>query len=848
MQTMTQAETAAFAPDPLPDDGAALGLARRAMQNAGCATGRQQMGSRWPIGCVALEITQRCNLDCTLCYLSEHSEAVKDIPLGEIYRRSDLIGQHYGPGTDVQITGGEPTLRRRDELVAIVRRVRGFRTALGCRLCWRIALAVFGLILFVESLILIPSAMRFEQTELGRLDHVAATAVESVLMLYPQRDGIEAIRLGFGRVVGAMGVLGLAALAPDGTPMVQAGEAIEGLATAASHAQTNGLATVSLDRSPDGGRYEIAWRMRVQDRDLVMAARLDSSHLSEQLRAYVWRIAGLVALIVLVVTAGTMLVLHFSLLAPIMRLRASMLRAGAEPERAGDFAVRTRRTDELGEVIGAHNSMLARVADSIRRDRSNAEERARYVSHHDPLTGMPNRRAFGEHVQCQADEGAASACDATVFVVNIVRLRQVNAGLDHQAGDQLLKDVGVRLQRAAGPGEFVAHLGAGRFAVAVFGLQSAEAGAEFAERLLRDAQDAYVVAGHPLTVALRIGITHAPVAVTAAEELLSQAELALEKIVPGGAGRYAFFSTEMSREAQARQSIATDLNGAIARGELTVAYQPKIAISGDAPPALMGAEALVRWTHARRGPVRPDVFVPIAEATGLILPLGEFVLREVCRQVSDWRARLGWSPRLAVNVSAHQFAEPSLVGLVERVLLETGAPASSIELEVTESAAMRDVERTARTLHALREIGVHVSIDDFGTGYSSLSYLRRLPIDAIKVDKSFVDDIGKDVNADAICSAIIDMARALGKRVIAEGVETHEQLAFLGARGCDEIQGYLFGRPEAAAKFEALHLGKSGGAANAGKIDRIERQITIEGDRERRPISDPGRPISRYPD
>lgn len=689
-----------------------------------------------------------------------------------------------------------------------VGRLGRLRAAFGCRLCWRIALAVFGLILFIESLILIPSAMRFERVELSRLENIAATAVESVRMLYPDRGGIEALRLGFGRIVGAGGIPGLAALESDGTPIVVAGESIEGVADAASRA--NASAMVSLGRSPDGRRYEVAWRMQEDGRDLVIAARLDSSRLSEQLLAYVWRIAGLVALIVLVVTAGTMLVLHVSLLAPIMRLRASMLLAGAEPERARDFSVLTRRTDELGEAIGAHNAMLGRVADSIQRDRSVAEERARYVSHHDPVTGMPNRRAFGEQVKCQMENSAASGCAVTVYVVNIVRLRQVNAELDYRIGDQLLKDVGGRLQRAAGPAQFVAHLGAGRFAVAVFGIQSVKGGSEFAEQLLRDGEGAYVVAGHARTVALRIGITHAPNGAAHAEDLLSQAELALERTVPEGAGRYAFFSAEMSEEARARQALVADLDAAIAGGELTVAYQPKMVISGDGPPVLAGAEALVRWTHARRGTVRPDVFVPIAEATGRILPLGEFVLRAVCRQAGEWRGRFGWSPRLAVNVSAHQFAEPGLAALVERVLVETGTPASSIELEVTESAAMRDVGRTAKILSELRQLGVHVSIDDFGTGYSSLGYLRRLPIDAIKIDKSFVDDIGRDANAEAICSAIVDMGRALGKRVIAEGVETQEQLAFLRGRGCDEIQGYLLGRPEPAADFESLHLSALG--------------------------------------
>ncbi|MGQ0543952.1 MAG: putative bifunctional diguanylate cyclase/phosphodiesterase [Betaproteobacteria bacterium] len=485
-----------------------------------------------------------------------------------------------------------------------------------------------------------------------------------------------------------------------------------------------------------------------------------------------------------------------------MRLRESMRLAAATPERGNEYAVATRRRDELGEMITAHNAMLGRVVDSIRRDRELAEERERVLARNDAVTAMPNRRAFLEHLSRRR----AGAGSITVCLANVVQLRQINAAYGQQAGDAILREVGARLQRAAGSGTFVAHLGAGRFAVARRAGEAAFDPAAFAERLMREVAGDYPAGDDAATVALRVGISQAPFAELAPEELLNQAELALARTGAEDSCGYAFFEDSMAQAARERQALARALERALARDdELQLVFQAKASIAGR-ELALAGCEALLRWRHPQRGPVRPDVFIPIAETTGLVLPLGERVLRCACRQIGEWRARHGRSPRVAVNLSAHQFAAPGLLALVERALADGGVPGELLELEITESSAMRDVRHTAQTLEALRALGVRVSIDDFGTGHSSLNHLRRLPLDAIKIDKSFVDDIGRDPSADAICAAIVGMAHALGRAAVAEGVETEAQLDFLRRRGCDEIQGYLFARPEPAEAFAQRFL------------------------------------------
>jgi EAL domain-containing protein (putative c-di-GMP-specific phosphodiesterase class I) len=305
---------------------------------------------------------------------------------------------------------------------------------------------------------------------------------------------------------------------------------------------------------------------------------------------------------------------------------------------------------------------------------------------------------------------------------------------------------------------------------------------------------------------VRVGIAQTSVDARDGQTLLAQADLALARAYGSEEAKYQFFSAALAAETRTRQTLSRDLERALQKGEFTVALQPKFRLARSGPLTLDGAELLLRWKHPERGAVSPAEFIPLAEASGLIVPIGEFVLGSACRLAAGWRARFGRTPRLAVNLSARQFAEPNLLERSGEIIAQAGVPTEAIEFEVTESAAMRDVTRTAHTLAALRELGVHISIDDFGTGYSSLNYLRRFAVDAIKIDKSFVDDIGADRNAEAICDAVLRLGQSLGTHVIAEGVENTVQQEFLLHRRCDLVQGYLYGRPVPAAEFEKLHL------------------------------------------
>lgn len=670
------------------------------------------------------------------------------------------------------------------------------RELLGCRLCWRVTLAVFLLILAVESAILVPSAQRFERTELDRLADHAMIAIEPALLvggaLSAGRTPPEVAAL-----VGQYRLAGLALFGRDGAALIRVGEH-DGLNFSDRVAGLAGMMAGRVDRSGDGRRMDVAWRSSRAGEPLVLA-RLDSSHIREALAWYLLRIGGLVALIVLVVTVGTMLVLHFSVLRPLLALRRSALAAGADPGRAGRYVLNSRRRDEMGDVLRAHDAMLASIAESKRRDRAIAEERARYLSHHEALTGLPNRAALMEFLEklrgLDNDERSVS-----LFLVNLRQFGAFNAAAGTRRGDDLLRRLAAALRRSAPSGDFVAHLGADRFAVARTG-GGAESDAMYAEQLLRAAKLA-CAAIDASSMRVCIGIACSPVCELDAPGLLGQAEFALSRSRAEGSGEYQFFSAGLAEEAKERQLLTRDLEQAIQAGELFPVYQPKLSLADNGAAAIAGAETLLRWTSPVHGAVSPARFIPLAETTGLIVPIGDFVLDAACAQMRTWLDRHGRSPRLAVNLSAQQFSLPDLQQRIQRALSAHRLAPGMLEVEITETAAMRDVAATAETLAALRRLGVHVSIDDFGSGYSSLIYLHRFAVDAIKIDRSFVESIGADHHGEAICDAVLRLGQALGTRVIAEGVETEAQLEFLRRRRCDEAQGYLVGRPVTAAEFE----------------------------------------------
>ncbi len=676
--------------------------------------------------------------------------------------------------------------------------MKDWRQLLGCRLCWKIAAWVFVLFVAIESVILVPSAQRFEAAMLEQRTTAAIITIEPTLAAadYGTRPGM--LEEGLRNAVGRYGITGILVAGPARTRVAASGD-VDGLDGRLAHAAPM---AAQPKRSADGSRLDLSWP---SERGLVVAARVDTSAVFGEVAAYTLRIAGLVAIIGLVVTIGTMLVLHHLVLRPVLRLRASARAAAAEPDHADRYVIQHTRHDEIGELIAAHDSLLEQVAASKRRDHELAEERTRYVSSHEPLTGLPNRTALLQHLTRLGATAGSATSSVTLYLVNLRQFRILNASFGPDCCDDLLRQFAARLVQAVPPGDFVAHLGADRFAVArANGEFKSAVAVEFAERMLMSVAQGYELGGAtPGPLAVRIGIASTPSSRLDGNVLINEAELALARIRDEDGTHYEFYAPSFGEEARLRHALRRDMERGIESGEFVTVLQPKFSLGASGERRLTGAEMLLRWRHPDRGIVNPADFIPLAEGTGLIVRLGDRVIAEACALLRTWQDRHGHAPRLAVNLSARQFMLPDLDQRLELALTAAGVAPDLLEIEITESAAMKNVQQTAATLAKLRLLGVRVSIDDFGTGYSSLAYLKLFAVDAIKIDKSFVDDIGADRNSEAICNAILRLGQALGYRVIAEGVETELQVAFLRHRKCDEVQGFYFGRPVPADEFEA---------------------------------------------
>ena len=451
-------------------------------------------------------------------------------------------------------------------------------------------------------------------------------------------------------------------------------------------------------------------------------------------------------------------------------------------------------------------------------ERTQAERRLAHQAHHDALTGLPNRYLFGEQLQAALDASGETNWPA-VLLINLNRFRAVIAGLGHAAGDRLLKLVGRRIQNSldecrencvAGT---LFRLEADMFCLLVSEAPCPDVASSLARRVEASFAAPFVIEGRELFASVAIGYAIFPRDGRDAITLVKNADAALQKVKQDGGNGILGYSEELNARALERLALETDLRYALERNELALVYQPQVDI---ADGAVIGSEALLRWRHPARGFVSPAEFIPVAEETGLIIPIGEWILRTACAQVKDWRER-GLPPfTVAVNISARQFIQPNFTELVARVIREYDIDPQWIELEITESVAIQSVETTVATLARLKVLGVKLAIDDFGTGYSSLSYLKRFPIDKLKVDQSFVRNLTKDANDAAIARAVIQLGHSLNLKVIAEGVETTEHLARLRDYGCDEIQGYLFSKPLPAADLEKLL--RTGKALPRGEI------------------------------
>jgi diguanylate cyclase (GGDEF)-like protein len=464
-----------------------------------------------------------------------------------------------------------------------------------------------------------------------------------------------------------------------------------------------------------------------------------------------------------------------------------------------------KQANELLEAqVTQRTSELKSANDKLRLDleeRKRVELSIRHMAHHDALTGLPNRTLFRDrltHAMAQADRYHQKLA---VLFLDLDRFKAINDTLGHNVGDQLLKIAAERLRSCVRDCDTVARLGGDEFTVIVDDIMEVQDAAVVAQKILDTLSQPFNLHGHEVFISVSVGITLYPTDDESADNLLRNADSAMYRAKEYGRNNYQFYVADMNVKARARLMLESSLRRALDRGEFTLYYQPRVDLFSG---RVIGAEALLRWRHPEMGLVPPVEFIPILEETGMIIPVGDWVLRQASQQNRAWQD-MGLPPiRMAVNLSVRQFIQKDLAESVLRILEQVGLSPEYMELEITEDLLLEHNQTNIITLTKLRNQGIHISIDDFGTGYSSLSYLKRLPIDTLKIDQSFVRDIDTDPDNKAIASAIIAMANSLHLNVLAEGVETDEQLAFLRAQGCNEIQGFSFSHPLPAEEFERL--------------------------------------------
>ncbi len=431
-------------------------------------------------------------------------------------------------------------------------------------------------------------------------------------------------------------------------------------------------------------------------------------------------------------------------------------------------------------------------------ERKETEERLLFLANYDSLSGLPNRALFRDRLRRAVARAQRNETQVALFFIDLDRFKTINDSLGHHAGDQLLRSVSRRLKQFARKGDTIARLGGDEFTIILEGINDSEDAVKVAEKILELMTPPFRLDGHEIVVTPSIGITIFPNDADDMRNLLKNADTAMYRAKEQGGNCFQFYTSDMNEKAYESLVLETSLRHALEREEFKLYFQPQIDLHTH---NIIGIEALLRWDNPERGLLNPNEFIPFTEETGLIEPIGEWVLRTACKEAVHWQQMGLPAFRVAVNLSLRQFVANDFVTLVANVLKETGLEAKYLELEITESFLAQNVDQTAEVLSNLHQLGVQLSIDDFGTGYSSLSYLKRFPLNTLKIDQSFVRDIMSDPDDATIAEAIIAMGQSLNLNVIAEGVETEEQVCFLRGRGCDWIQGHLVSEPLSSPQF-----------------------------------------------
>jgi diguanylate cyclase (GGDEF)-like protein len=446
---------------------------------------------------------------------------------------------------------------------------------------------------------------------------------------------------------------------------------------------------------------------------------------------------------------------------------------------------------EVRDAMGLRSHFVAVVNDIT--DKKRAEQELRYLANYDTLTGLPNRALLSERLGRAIVRARRQETRVAVLFLDLDRFKDINDSLGHAAGDRLLKAAATRLQATVGASDTVARLGGDEFTVVLEDVESIPA----VERMAREILTAFsmpleVDERHDVNITPSLGISLYPDHALVPTDLLKFSDTAMYQAKAEGRNTYQIYNETMDAESRRRATVLASLRKALDRGEFRLVYQPRMAL---ADGRITGVEALLRWHSAELGEIPPTVFIPLAEESGLILPIGDWVLSEAMQTLKRWRSHGLNEISIGVNVSVLQLLRGNLPEQIRNLIRDLGVPANRIELEVTESMVMQNAEQTTHVLNELRKLGITLAIDDFGTGYSSLVYLKRLPIDTLKIDKEFIGDLTRDPDDEAITATVITMGHSLGLNVIAEGVESEQQLGYLREQGCDEIQGFWLSPP-----------------------------------------------------
>ncbi len=687
----------------------------------------------------------------------------------------------------------------------------------GSRISWRITLVVFMTILLVQTLILNFATMgQFENQRLYELREAGRSAIAAAIDT--ENTNLSASPFSDAKVqrlFETTKIKGLVVYSWDMNFIRNYGESVQ-------------LMNSSLDdmsktyRSTDGRIYEVILKNSDLKRAYIIMTRLDSSHVQNEVADYIKQTIIIMLLMSAFVTTVLMMALGRWLLEPILFMRANLMAASEHPENPKIMESPFNPTDEIGGAIAIAQKLIQQNADNISHIRSAAEDKIHKLAYYDTLTGLPNRTLFLQTLAENTNKvGDGKVERFAVVTLDLDHFKDVNDSMGHNVGDAILRGVGKRLRTSMPESATVSRMSEDEFAITMPLSTDINSARDVGERVINVIRsEPFRVFNEQFQVRASVGVSTFPDDGIDPDQILKNADIALNRAKEEGRDTIKEYSEDFDRAVQQRFQMLRDLRDALESDQLTLHYQPQLDLKSG---KVIGAEALLRWfkpDNSKEGGsyIPPFEFIPVAEQSGLIVPIGEWVMRTACEAAVEWEKTHGFKGvRIAVNVSGVQFTQSDICAFVKKTIKETGIKASRLELEVTESIFMEDIDQTIETLKELHALGIELAIDDFGTGYSSLSYLRQFPIDRLKIDQSFIRNALNNPDDAAIAKTIVRLGHSLNLKVIAEGVETKDHETFLLEEECDEAQGYRYARPCPNEEFIEFVAGYNGKLASFDK-------------------------------